>query len=199
MIAAFPWLRWAAVLWLAVWIPAYWTVWGWRNFFHLCDVAIVLTALGLWRGSAILLSSQAVGSLLADLAWCLDVGWRLLFGRHLFGGTEYMWDARFPLWVRLLSIFHVLLPLLLLSALRRVGYDRRGLLLQSAIALVLLGVSRLFGPALNLNYAYRDPLFHWSWGPAPLHLGILLAGFIGIVYWPTHRMLARFLPPVRRS
>jgi hypothetical protein len=199
MIPAFPWLRWAAVLWLAVWIPAYWTVWGWRNFFHLCDVAIILTALGLWRGSAILLSSQAVGSLLADLAWCLDVGWRLLFGRHLFGGTEYMWDARFPLWVRLLSVFHVLLPVLLLWALRRTGYDRRGLLLQSAIALVLLGVSRLFSPALNLNYAYRDPLFHRSWGPAALHLGIILAGFMGIVYWPTHRMLARFLPLARRS
>jgi len=87
----------------------------------------------------------------------------------------------------------------LLWALSRVGYDRRGLLLESAIALVLLGVSRLFSPALNLNYAYRDPLFHRSWGPAPLHVGIIFAGFLGIVYWPTHLMLARFLSPARRS
>jgi hypothetical protein len=190
---AFPRLRWAALVWLAVWLPAYAKVWGWANFLHLCDVTVILTCVGLWRGSSLLLSSQAVASIVVDLAWTLDVAWCLVSGKHLIGGTEYMWDARFPLWVRLLSVFHALWPVLLVWALRRVGYDRRGWLLQSAIAAVLLALSRLAQPALNINFAYRDPLFGRAWGPAPVHLAVILTGLILVIYWPTHLILARFL------
>lgn len=187
----FPVLRWIAPLWLVVWLPAYARVWGWSNFLHVCDVSVILTCLGLLLDSPLLLSSQAVGSLLADLAWCLDVGSRLIMGRHIFGGTEYMWDAQYPAWVRLLSLFHVALPAVLLWALRRAGYDRRALVLQSAIAGVLLVASRFFGPALNLNYAYRDPLLHRMWGPAPMHLALILIAMVALLYFPTHLLLAR--------
>ena len=199
MSPAFPWLRWAGLLWLAVWVPGYWSVWGWPNFLHLCDIAVILTCIGLWNGSAVLLSSQAINSILADAAWCLGAGWRLLFGRHLVGGTEYMWDPQYPLWVRLLSLFHVFLPVLLVWSRRRVGYDRRGWLLQSAIAAVLLAVARLFDPVLNINYAFRDPLFGRSWGPAPVHVAVVLAGLIVVFYWPTHLVLARVLPQPGRN
>ena len=179
-----------ALLWLVAWFPSYWLVWGRTNFLHLCDVSVILTCAGLWSGSALLLSSQAVSSILADILWSLDAAWRLLLGRHLIGGTEYMWDAQYPLAVRLLSLFHVFLPVIYVWALRRVGYDRRGWLLQSAIALVLLPISRLTDPATNINYAFRDPLFHRTWGPAPAHLALMLAGLIAIFYWPTHQVLA---------
>src|SRR5207237_288632 len=62
----FPRLRWAALLWLSLWVPAYASVWGLSNFLHLCDVAVILTCAGLWSGSALLLSSQAVSSILID-------------------------------------------------------------------------------------------------------------------------------------
>jgi hypothetical protein len=199
MAPAFPRLRWAGLLWVVVWVPAYWRVWGWPNFLHLCDIAVILTCIGLWRGSAVLLSSQAISSILPDLLWCLDAGGRLLFSRHLFGGTEYMWDARFPLGVRLLSLFHIFVPVLLVWSLGRVGYDRRSWLLQSAIATVLLVVSRFFDPALNINYAFRDPLLNRSWGPAPAHLALMLIGLIAVFYWPTHVALAWFLSSPRRS
>src|SRR5713226_3660511 len=120
-----PWLRWGAAAWLAVWVPVYWRSYGALNFLHLCDIAVLLTCIGLWSGNSLLLSSQAVGAILPDLAWCLDAGWRLFFGRHLFGGTEYMWDVRTSLLARALSLFHVFLPLILWWSLRRTGYDRR--------------------------------------------------------------------------
>ncbi len=191
----FPRMRWAALIWLAVWIPSYWRAWGWPNFLHVCDVAVFLTCVGLWRGDAWLLSSQAVGSILADIAWCVDASGRLLFGRHPFGGTECLWDARFPLAVRLLSLFHIFLPIVLVWSLRRVGYDRRGLALQSGITAVLLVLSRLVAPEQNLNYAFRDPLFGRAWGPPPVHLAVILAGLIVVLYWPTHWILSRLLPP----
>ena len=189
------WVRGAGLVWLAVWVPSYALYWGWANFLHLCDVAVLLTCIGFARSDVLLLSSQAVSSLIGDLLWCLDAGWRLFTGRHLTGGTEYMWDTRFPLWVRLLSLFHVVLPMLLLAALRRAGYDRRALLLQSGIAMVVLVVSRFLGPTQNLNYAFADPIFHRAFGPAVVHLAIVFAALLGIIYCPTHVLLARAFPP----
>ncbi len=186
-------LRRAAAVWLVVFVAGYGWAYGAANFVRLCDVAVILTCLGIMTGSALLVSSQAVSSLVVDLAWDLDLLWRLLFGHHLIGGTEYMWDPRYPLWVRLMSLFHVAWPPLVIGVLRRLGYDARGFALQCAIAAVVLVASRFVLPGENLNYAFRDPFFHLSWGPAPVHLGLTLAVLFGAVYWPTHRLLRRFL------
>jgi hypothetical protein len=185
----FPVLRWASLLWMAVWFPAYFHFWGWANLLHLCDVAVILSFIGIWWTNPLLLSSQAVSSMAAGLFWILDVGWRLTTGRYLIGGTDYMWDARYPLWVRLLSSFHVGLPLVLLWTLRRVGYDRRALGLQAAIAGILLIISRFLSAEINMNYAYRDPVFNRAWGPASVHLAAAFIIIVGLVYWPTHLLL----------
>ena len=187
------WLRWASLVWLAVWVPAYWWTWGLQNFLHVCDIAVILTCAGLWWSNSLLLSSQAVSSILADLLWDLDAAWRLFSGHHLVGGTEYMWDAHHALWVRLLSLFHVFWPILLLCSLRRVGYDRRGYTLQSAIAAVALIAARFAAPAMNINYSFQDPLAHRAWGPAPVHLILIWLGFVIVVYLPTHFVLSRLL------
>lgn len=190
----FPLLRWAALAWLAVWALTYATVWGWLNFLQLCDIAVFLTCVGLWRGSSLLLSSQAVGSIVIDAVWTADVAWRLLSGRHLIGGTEYMWDAQYPLWVRLFSLYHIVLPVLAVWALRRTGYHPRGWILQSGIAAATLAVSLLLQPAVNLNNVYSDPIFGRAWGPPVVHLVFILAALVAVVYWPTHLVLQRLLP-----
>ena len=189
-----PWLRWGAVIWLAVWVPVYWRTWGVLNFLHLCDIAVLLACIGLWRGNSLLLSSQAVGSILPDLAWCLDAGWRLFLGKHLVGGTEYMFDPQYPLLARALSLFHIFLPLILLLSVRQTGYDRRGWKLQVAITAAVLIVSRYPGPARNINYAFSDPVFHRAWGPPPLHLFVILAGMAVLFYLPVHIFLTRYFP-----
>ncbi len=130
--------------------------------------------------------------------WGLDVFWPVFTGHHLLGGTEYMWDTRYPLWIRLLSSFHLVLPLVLLWAIRILGYDRRALALQTAIVAAVLIPSRFLSPQLNMNYAFRDPLLHRTWGPAPVHLAVILAGCVAIFFWPTHLVLMRtFLRPSR--
>lgn len=186
------WVRWASILWLLVWFPVYWRMWGAANFLHLCDIAVILTCAGLCLDNSLLLSSQAVSSLLIDFIWTLDAAWKLILGRHLTGGTEYVFDTHYALWVRLLSLFHVVLPVVLLWALYRLGYDRRGLALQSAIALGALLASRWAGAADNINFAFRDPFFHRAWGPAPLHIAITFLALLAAVYLPTHLALKKF-------
>ena len=58
---AFPLLRWWALAWLAVYAPAYAVAYGFANFLFLCNVGVFIVVAGLWFGSALLLSSQAVG------------------------------------------------------------------------------------------------------------------------------------------
>jgi hypothetical protein len=183
------WLRCAAILWLAIWIPAYGRAWGVANFLHLCDIAVLVTCAGLLTDSALLISSQAVGSLLVDLAWMLDAGWHLVCGRGLLGGADYLFDAKYPLWVRLLTLFHVAMPVLLLWALSRTGYDRRGWPLQSAIALVAFIAARFTSPLENINYAFSDPFIHRAWGPPPVHVLISWLFMAVAVYLPTHLVL----------
>lgn len=191
--------RWLAAAFLAVWAPAYAVYWGARNFLALCDVAVVLTCAGLWRGSPLLVSSQALPSIVVGTLWTADVAARAALGRHLVGGTEYMWDDRVPLAVRLLSLFHVALPVVQALALRRLGYDRRALGFQTGLTAALLVASRLVGEDKNLNYAFRDPLLGQSFEPAALHLAVITAGAAVLVYLPTHLALARWLPPATGS
>jgi hypothetical protein len=197
---AFPRARWVALAWIAVWLPAYLWKYGWHVFLNLCDIAVILTCIGLWTGNPLLLSSQAVSSLVVDLAWNVDLVARALTGHHLVGGTEYMWDPKWPLWLRALSAFHVLLPPTLVLALRRTGYDRRALGVQAAIALAVMVVSRLtLGPDENQNFTWRDPFLGRSWGPAPVHVGLTWAVLVGAVYWPTHAVLKRLMPRAASS
>jgi hypothetical protein len=186
-------LRWVAVGWFAVWLPAYTYYWGWRNFLQLCDIAVFLTVAGLWVGSSLLLSSQAVNVLVVSLFWAADAAWRVLLGRHLMGGTEYLWDERFPLCLRLLSLYHLALPVALLWALRRTGYDARGWKLQAAIAAVAMVAARLLEPVENYNMVYRDPFFGRLWGPAAVHIAFMWVTLVAVVYWPTHWALQRIL------
>jgi len=188
---AFPVLRWVAAAWMVVWLPAYIKVWGWANLLHLCDAAVILTCVGLWIGSARLISSQAVSALAAGVLWTANVGARLLTGHFFASGSEYMWDARFPLWARLLSLFHVALPCAQIWGLWKLGYERRALRVQAGIAAVLIAASRFLSPALNMNWAYRDPLFGRAWGPGVVHLAVIWVGAVVLLYWPTHLVLGK--------
>ena len=188
---AFPRMRWVAMAWLLVWGTSYAWVWGGANFLHLCDIAVILTCVGLWRGSNLLISTQALSSIVPALFWDVDFAWRLFTGEHLIGGTEYMWDSHFPLGVRLLSLFHVVWPVLLIWALSKVKYDKRALPWQTAFSVVVLVVSRCTWPEANLNFAWRDPFLHQALGPAWLHLVITASVLVGCVYWPTHWLLSK--------
>jgi hypothetical protein len=189
------WMRCLAFVWLVFWFVVYWRGWGALNFLHFCDIAEILACVGFMADSPLLISSQAVASLFVDAAWALDAGWTIVFGHHIIGGTEYLFDPSHPLWIRLLSLFHVALPVLLLWAVHRLGYDRRGLPLQLAIALPAFIASRFAPAAQNLNYAFSDPFFHRAWGPAPVHIVVIFLFMLLVVYLPTHLILKRLFPP----
>jgi hypothetical protein len=190
----------AVGVWIAAWFPIYLAYYGWANFLHLSDVAIALLSIGLWTSSSLLVSSQAVSVLIGETLWCVDILWALATGHHIFGGIGYMWDQHYPLWLRLMSLYHFLLPVLLVWAVWRLGYDRRALKFQMGIGAVVLVASRIWGRQENINFAFRDPIFHRAWGPAPVHLLFMFVCMVLIIYLPTHWVLAKlFSRPSRQA
>ncbi|MBP9899302.1 MAG: hypothetical protein KBF28_13065 [Gemmatimonadales bacterium] len=186
----FPRLRWLGLAWLAVYLPSYAIAYGFTNFLFLCNLGVMLTAAALFWESRLVLSSQAVAAPVIGLAWAVDAGWRVVTGAHLFGGTEYMWDPQYPLFTRLLSLYHLAWPVLVVVLVRRVGYDRRGWALQTAIAAGVVICCRLFTtPTDNINFAFVDPIFGRAFTPAALHIGIVLGGLAGVAYGLTHLVL----------
>jgi hypothetical protein len=112
----------------------------------------------------------------------------------VIGATAYMWDPQYPLPTRLLSLYHLGWPVLLVHCLKHIGYDPRGYALQAAIAATALVASRLAGPVLNANFAFRDPFFGLSFEPPVLHLAVIYAALVGVIYLVTHRILRATLP-----
>ncbi len=187
---------------VAVMVPYYWHAYGPQNFLYFCDVAVLVTLVGLWRESRFLLSLEAVAILVPQTLWLADfaVG---LCGHRLLGLTDYMRDPGLPLFVRGLSLFHGWMPVLLLGCLARVGYDRRAfgaqvvvgtaVLLASYAALAPPGHVGGRRPAANVNYVYGLDEHHAQTALPPLAwVGLLAAAMPVAMYLPAHLLLGRW-------
>src|SRR3954447_1721324 len=76
---------------MAVLVPVYWYYYGPTNFLYFCDVALILTLVGIWRENALLISMCAAGIVLPQTVWVVDfVG--QIFGVSLLGMTAYMFQ-----------------------------------------------------------------------------------------------------------
>ena len=186
-----PWIKIVYTLFLCVLVPVYWVHWGPKNFLWFSDIALLTTAVALWLESPLLISMMAVAVALPELAWNADFFGRLVIGRHLLGLSAYMFDARKPVYLRALSLFHVALPIVLLWAVRRLGYDRRAWVSQTVVALVVLPVTyALTAPGDNVNWVYGPGSRPQTWIGPRTYLALLMLLFPVVIYLPAHLLLS---------
>jgi hypothetical protein len=186
------WLKLGWTAWLLIWIPVYWRQYGAQNFLYFCDLGNVLIAVALWAESSLLFSWQACGLLVFQTLYTVDLLSAALTGTHLLGATEFMFDPHVPLFVRLLSLFHVVTPPLLLWAIWRVGYDSRGWKLQTLTTWIVVPINFFWRPQYDVNWA-RGPFFREQHlVPSILYLAAYLIIVPLAVYWPTHLLLWQF-------
>src|SRR5436309_7496420 len=132
---------WLKALWtvsVLVWVPVYGRYYGAQNFLWFCDIGNIVVMVALWLESSFLFSMQATGLLVFQTLFSIDLLGALLSGHHWIGGTEYMFDVHIPLVIRLLSLFHLVMPPLLLWGIWRLGYDRRGWIAQTVLTWVVI-------------------------------------------------------------
>ncbi len=183
------WIKVAYTLLVAVILPTYWIEYGPINFLWFSDIALILMVPALWFENKMIASMTALSVLLLELCWIIDFA----AGGNLFGLSRYMFDSSITLHVRLLSLFHILLPLLILYVLSKIGYVRRALSYQIAFMLLILAIT----------YSLADPNgenINWVFGlgeqpQTSLHplvyLSILMLAMPIVIYLPSHLILKR--------
>jgi hypothetical protein len=183
------WLKIVWTVFVLCWAPVYWKQYGVQNFLFFCDLGNFLIGLALWSESALLFSWQAVSLLVFQTIFVLDLAGAWLSGHHPIGGTEFMFDAHLPLLVRLLSLFHLVTPPLLLWAIWKLGYDRRGWKLQTLTCWVLVPINYFWRPEHNVNWARGIFFVEQHAMPGPAYLAGYLLVVPLVVYYPTHLAL----------
>lgn len=191
---------------VAVLVPYYWQAYGPTNFLYFCDVALLLTLIGVWRESPLLVSMPAVGITLPQALWQIDfLG--MIVGLPVTGMTGYMFDPKLTLFTRGLSFFHFWLPFLLIWMIVRIGYDRRAFKAWTVLAWALVLICFFLMPAppapadnpnlpVNINYVHGfDNQKAQEWMPPLVYLGVMMLILPICIYWPTHLLLSRFRLP----
>lgn len=195
------WLKISYSAFMAVLIPVYWHYYGPTNFLYFCDVALILTLVGIWIDSPLLISMCAVGIVLQQIVWIID------FISHLFGFsllhiTDYMFGDT-PLFLRSLSLYHCLVPFLLIYLVWKMGYDRRALAAWSVLATALILICFFFMPPpspapgltpVNINYVWGPSDYvAQSWVPTGVWVIGLIVGMPVFLYAPVHFMFSRLV------
>ena len=191
------WLKLAWTAWILVWAPLYWKHYGAQNFLYFCDLGNLLITLGLWPESRLILSWQAVGLLVFQTLYAVDLIAAYAFGFHPIGGTEYMFDPAIPLRVRLFGLYHLVVPFLLLWAVRRLGYDPNALKYQIITTCIVVPINFFWRPECNVNFA-RGIGHEQHLMPGWLYLLGYLVIVPLVVYWPTHWALLRWVATSNR-
>ncbi len=183
------WLKLFWTVWVAVWAPIYWRQYGLQNFLFFCDLGNILITVALWTESSLIFSWQACELLLFQSLFTVDLVLAVLTGRYLIGGTEYMFDPHIALGIRMLGLFHVVTPPLLLWAIWRLGYDRRGWKLATLTTWIVIPINCWWRPQYDVNWA-RGLFFHEQHAvPGGLYLLVYFIAVPALIYFPTHRFL----------
>lgn len=199
------WLKVTYTAFMAVLIPVYWYHYGPTNFLYFCDIALLLTLVGIWNESPLLISLPAVGILMPQALWCVDFVVQLC-GFKMTGMTAYMFDETKPLFLRGLSLFHGWLPFLLVYLVFKTGYDHRALkgCTAGAIGLCLIAFfllppagAVLADPNLprNVNYVFgMDDALAQTWTSPEVYLVTWIVLLTVLVFLPTHFILKKICP-----
>jgi len=191
MPAQFPFpLKLLATVFISILIPAYAIHYGWANFLWFSDIGLFGTVLALWLDSALIASMMAVGTLVLEAAWIIDFFGHLFTRRRVLGLSDYMFEPHNPVFIRALSLFHLVLPGLLLWMVWRLGYDSRAWLMQTLLTWVILLATYLFtDPAQNINWAFGPGTQPQHLLPPMVYLILVMLVLPLVVYLPTHLAL----------
>jgi hypothetical protein len=186
------WIKLLWTLWVMAWLPLYWKYYGAQNFLYFCDLGNLLILAGLWLESSLIFSWEACGLLVFQTLYAVDLIGAWFFHKHWIGGTEFMFDASVPFYLRMFSLFHIVVPPLLLWGVWRLGYDKRGWKYQTVLCWIVVPINHYWRPLYNVNWA-RGLGHEQHLVPGLAYLLVYLVAVPAVVYWPTHLILQRWM------
>jgi hypothetical protein len=191
--AVFPlWLKIAAAAYLCGFIIIQAYNFGFSNFLWFSCLGLIGMTFALLFESRKLASMMLLMVFIPDeIIWGSDFFTALVTGWHPFGATAYMFDAQYALFIRTMSLFHIVVPIVLVWMVYKLRYDRLAFLAQSLFSAVIFVVTyNVTEPASNINcvfsYSVETPqtLVH-PW----LYLAFLMIATPLVFYLPVHLLL----------
>lgn len=185
------WLKVLYTLFVCLLVPTYWIFYGPKNFLWGSDIALFMICAALWLEHPLPNSMMANGLLPFELLWCVD----FLSGARVFGATAYMFEPDRPIFLKALSLFHILLPAVIVFLLCRLGYDRRALAAQTLLIWIVLPATYLLtDPAANVNFAFGPGQHPQTSLPPLVYLGLVMFLLPAVVCLPMHLLLMGLCP-----
>lgn len=184
------WVTISYTLMVCVIVPMYWVEYGPTNFLWFSDIALLLMVPALWLKSPLLSSMMAVGVLPFETIWMVA----FFSGGTLGHMADYMFDPNLSIFLRGLSLFHFPMPAVIILMLIRFGYDKRALLAQTILALIVIPLTyALTTPEDNINWVYGVDKVQTSLPPFT-YLALLALTMICLVFVPMHLLLEKLFP-----
>jgi hypothetical protein len=147
---------------MVVLVPTYLYEYGVQNFLWLSDIALVLIFLGLWFTSSLLISVAALLTLFLEISWSIDFIYQLFTGNTIINLASYMFDQQYSLFLRGLSLFHLLLPIFSIKYLLAWGYHKKAVNYAIPLYWVVLTVCYAFTSVdENINWVYLPQAYNW--------------------------------------
>jgi hypothetical protein len=168
---------------------------------------MIITLVGIWIESPLLVSMCAVGIIASQTLWLIDFLSHLI-GHPLTGLTDYMFIADHSLFLRGLSLFHGWLPFLMVYLVWRLGYNGRALPAWTVVAWALVLISFFLMPPPRPDPGLTPVNIDYVWGfsdteaqqltPPGIWVAALMVLLPALLYVPVHFLLRRLMPkPVR--
>ena len=186
-------------LFTALVVGVYWCHYGPQNFLWLSDMGLFLTLSALWLESPLLISIASAGIMPLEILWIFDFVTHIFTGSSPVGLTGYMFDPNLPLYLRSISLFHLILVPTWITLLAQWGYDSRGWKYATILCtLIFIATYNLEHPFENINLIFTPSFDNLTWiSPREWFIGqvIILPLF---VFWPMHKILGWcFTSPAR--
>lgn len=184
------WVKVSYSLFTGMIVSLYWIHLGPVIFLWFSYIALLMTLAALWLESRFLASMTALAVLLPELGWNMGFLVRLITGWDPFNIYHYIFAAGVPYLLRLIPLFHVPLPLILIWLLIRWGYDGRALFPQIFFSWVVFPITFvLTPPEQNINWVYGLGGHPQSLFSPVMFLIVFNIAVPLVIYVPTHFIL----------
>jgi len=184
------WITISYTMMVCVIVPVYWKEYGSVNFLWFSDIALLLMVPALWLKSPLLSSMMAIGVLPFETIWMVA----FFSGGTLGHMADYMFDPHLSIFLRGLSLFHFPMPAVIIFMLIRFGYDKRALLAQTILALIVIPLTyALTTPEDNINWVYGADGVQTMFPPL-IYLALLAFTMVCLVFVPMHLLLKKLFP-----
>ena len=173
-------------------VPVYLYYYGLQNFLWLSDIGLFLTLCALWTKSDLIMSMAAVGVLFVELAWSADFFVELIFGINLIHLSDYMFDSSYPIVLRLLSLFHIVTPIIWVLYILQYGYNKRAVYYFTLLYWASLFMTYFFTDhKANISWVFFPEVYNTQFISELSWVIFLIIGFPVFIFLPTDYILRK--------